>query len=321
MLNQRRIRRKSTRTLLPVIVLILLVILAGLAWLAYATTHPPTRAYLITPERFTQLSEQGLRATDETWTNSDGTQARGWLLRGAEGAPAVLMLHAYGRDRSSFLNLGVKLNEATNFTVLWTDARAHGENPLSGASSFGARETADALDALKYLRELKTPAGAPLVGGNVGIYGVEMGAYTALAAATKDASVRALVLDSPLAQPGDLLRSAIHERTGINTPALDALATLAARIYLLGKYDDTSACDLAHQLMGNVRVLLLSGADAGKLRDTTTKLAECFPINIRIELNTQLPLTGIKSSSATGIESESYDRRVIDFFDRTLRDE
>jgi pimeloyl-ACP methyl ester carboxylesterase len=50
-------------------------------------------------------------------------------LRGAENAPAVVLLHRYGADRSHVLNLGVKLNEATNFTVLMPDARGHGEKP------------------------------------------------------------------------------------------------------------------------------------------------------------------------------------------------
>jgi hypothetical protein len=52
-----------------------------------------------------------LKVTDETWTTRDGRRSRGWLLKGAEGAPAVVLLHRYGGDRSWLFNLGVKINE------------------------------------------------------------------------------------------------------------------------------------------------------------------------------------------------------------------
>ena len=93
----------------------------------------------MTPEKFAQLSNRGTKATDVTWQNGDGTQARGWLLLGGEGAPAVILLHRYGADRSWVLNLGVKLNEALNYTVLWPDLRGHGENPPVARTTFGAR--------------------------------------------------------------------------------------------------------------------------------------------------------------------------------------
>jgi len=319
MISRRHPRR--TRTLLPVIVLLLLGTMAFVLWLAYTATHPPTRPYLVTPERFSSLSEQGLRATEETWQNRDGTTARGWLLRGTEGAPAVVMLHAFERDRSSFLNLGVKLNEATNFTVLWTDARGHGENPVGGASAFGAREGTDVIDALNYLRTLKARDDMPLISGDVGIYGVEMGAYAALAAATQDPAVRALVLDSIITQPDELLRLAVLRRTSLDSSIINSLARLGTHLYFLGSYDNTPACTLASRLTGDTRVMLLSGADAGALRDATAQLAGCLPAQARVELNAEIPVTGLSVISATGVESEAYDRRVIDFFERMLRDE
>ena len=71
--------------------------------------------------------------------------ARGWLLKGAEGAPAVVLLHRYGGDRSWLFNLGVKINETTNFTILWPDLRGHGENPLIRWTSLGVREGDDLI--------------------------------------------------------------------------------------------------------------------------------------------------------------------------------
>src|SRR3712207_1449456 len=153
---RRRTGRRILKAFLPIILLLVLVVVAITGWVVYSATRPPRQEYIVTPERFTQLSGPGLKATEETWSNRDGTAARGWLLRGGEGAPSVIMLHRYGAERSWLLNLGVKLNETTNFTVLWPDLRGHGKNPPVDWTSFGVRETDDVLSALDYLRTLKT---------------------------------------------------------------------------------------------------------------------------------------------------------------------
>src|SRR5215218_1962755 len=154
---RRRTGRKALTALLPILLLVLVALTGMTVWLVYAATRPPRRAYLVTPEQFLRLSDRGLRATEETWPNRDGTRARGWLLRGAEGSPAVLLLHGYGADRSWLLNLGVKLNETTNMTVLLPDMRGHGPQPPVASSGFGTVESEDALAALEFMRGLKSP--------------------------------------------------------------------------------------------------------------------------------------------------------------------
>ena len=184
------------KMLLPIL-LVLAVAVAGLSvWLGYSMAQPPRHPYLVTPEKFSRLSDRGVKVTDEKWANPDGTEARGWLLRGAEGSPAVVLLHRYGADRSWLLNLGVKLNEATNYTILWPDLRGHGEGASVKWTSFGTREAEDMTAALDYLGTLKNAQGRPLVGDRIGIYGVEMGGYAALLAASRDTGVRVLALDS-----------------------------------------------------------------------------------------------------------------------------
>jgi hypothetical protein len=71
--------------------------------------------------------------------------------------------------------------------------------------------------------------------------------------------------------------------------------------------------------VGDARVLLLSGADAGPLKDSTASLQKCFPVPNNVETRTDLPLSGFSMPSATGEQGEAYDRIVIDFFDRNLR--
>ena len=315
---RRRTGRKLFTALLP-IALILLIAVVGLAvWLVRGATRPPRHPYLVTPEKFAQLSDRGLGATEERWPNRDGTEARGWLLRGAEGAPAILLLHGYGADRSWLLNLGVKINETTNLTVLLPDLRGHGADPPVEATSFGVLEADDTLAALAYLRTLKANGGGPLVGEAMGIYGVEAGAYAGLLAARDDAKVRALALDSVPDEPDTVLRRAVVTTAGFDNVALNLLTRLGVRIYYAGAYRNVPACVAAERL-GDRQVLLLSGDDAGPLRHTTETLVRCFPAQARPEVMTGLPLTGTTLASASPEQGEAYDRRVIDFFDRTLR--
>ncbi len=156
-----RTGRKLFKALFPIMLLLVLALVGLLVWMVYGALRPPRHPYLVTPEQFSQLSDRGMKATEENWPNRDETRARGWLLRGTEGAPAVLLLHRYGADRSWLLNLGVKINETTNMTVLLPDLRGHGENPLIPATAFGALETDDVPAALDFLSELKTAQNHP----------------------------------------------------------------------------------------------------------------------------------------------------------------
>lgn len=315
---RRRTGRRIVGAFLPILLLLALVLIGVTGWIVYGVTRPPRHEYVVTPEKFTQLSGPGLKATEETWANRDGTSARGWLLRGGEGAPAVILLHRYGADRSWLLNLGVKLNESANFTILWPDLRGHGLNPPVGWTSFGTRELDDVLAALDYLHSLKTSQDRTLVGPSIGVYGVELGAYTGLEAATRAEEIRALALDSVPAEPNDVLNSAVHDRTGMDNGFIRWLARTGLSIYFLGRYKNSTACAAASSLRDR-QVLLLASKDTAQLQSSTTALVKCFPQGASVELQNELPVSGYNLRLATGEQSEVYDRRVIDFLDKALR--
>lgn len=317
MARRRILGKRFVKAMLPIVLLIVLAMIAVSGWIVKSITRPPRAEYLVTPATFSQLSGPVLKATDETWSNRDGTQARGWLIRGAPGAPAVILLHRYGADRSWLLNLSVKLNEATNFTVLWPDLRGHGPGPTVNWTSFGSSEANDVSAAIDYVRSLKTPSGERQTAESIGLYGVELGSYAALAAANH-ADVRALVLDSVPGSPDALIDATSAATSGMDNRIIRKLARTGMRAYFLGKYQSAAACDIARGLQGK-RVLLLSGADAGYLRDSTIALERCFSPQATVETKTDLPLSGLNLPSATGQIGEGYDRRVIEFFDKALR--
>src|SRR4051794_21804346 len=156
MLKLKRLFKSVFRLILPIVLLLVLAAVSASLWLVHTSARPQIVGYLVTPAKYGLLSARGAQVTDEKWPNHDGTMARGWLLRGAENSPAVILLHKFGADRSYELNLGVKLSEATNFTILMPDLRGHGESPMVETSTFGQHEVDDTLAAVEYLRSLKT---------------------------------------------------------------------------------------------------------------------------------------------------------------------
>jgi pimeloyl-ACP methyl ester carboxylesterase len=295
-----------------------LAVVGALSFIVYCVSRPAKRPYLVTPESFSRISGRAIKVTDETWTTLDGRRARGWLLRGAEGAPAVVLLHRYGGDRSWLFNLGVKINETTNFTILWPDLRGHGENPLIKWSSLGGREGDDLKAGLNFLRSLKSENQKTLVAESFGVYGVELGAYSGLNAARSEPQIKVLVLDSVSSSTEELLKSAVSNCVRVDNSVVQMLARQGMKLYLFGSYESDSACEFA-QGMREQRVLLLSGNDAGTLRDSTAALQKCFPVAGNVEVRTDLPLSGFSLPSATGEQGEAYDRVVIEFFARNLR--
>lgn len=315
---RRRFGKRLVKSLLPIALVVVLAIVGALSFIVYCVSRPTKRPYVVTPEGFSRISGRALKVTDESWATLDGRRARGWLLKGAEGAPAVVLLHRYGGDRSWLFNLGVKINEATNCTILWPDLRGHGETPLIKWTSLGAREGDDVVAALNYLRSLKSENQKTLVRESFGVYGVELGAYSALKATRKEPQIKVLVLDSIASSPDQLLNTGISSCVGFDSGLVQSLSRMAMKIYLLGGYDSTGACDLARE-MRDQRVLLLSGSEAGALRDSTASLQSCFANPANVEIRTDLPLSGFSLPSATGEQGEAYDRIVIEFFARNLR--
>jgi len=110
-----------------------------------------------------------------------------------------------------------------------------------------------------------------------------------------------------------------RDRIGIDNGLLNLLVGGAARLYFLGRYESDSSCQLASQLPGQ-RVLLLSGQDAGALRESTRALGQCFTSPPPVGLQVDLPVTGFTASSATGEQGETYDRLVIEFFSQAFNE-
>ena len=318
MAKAKRLFKSFYRLLFPIVLLAVVAVGGASVWLVNEASQPRTSTYLVTPEKYGQLSSRGAQVTEEKWTNSDGSPARGWLLRGAPGAPAVILLHKFEDDRSHVLNLGVKLSEATNFTVFMPDQRAHGENPAVKQSSFGGCEADDVSAAINFLRGLKSPDQLPMVGKDIGIYGLELGALAALSTASSDPSVKALVLDSIPADSDGMLAVAVEHRFPFASVVTSKFASLGTYgYYYNGCYKRVTSCEMAKTL-ANRDVMLLGGVDEADLQESTSKLSKCFLPSSTVDVKTDLSPSGYSIINASLELSQAYDQRVIDYFRQSL---
>jgi pimeloyl-ACP methyl ester carboxylesterase len=318
MLKIKRLFKSTLRLVLPVVVLVILASVSASIWLIHTSARPQTVGYLMTPAKYGLLSSRGAQVTDESWANRDGSTSRGWLLRGSENSPAVILLHKFGADRSYELNLGVKLSEATDFTVLMPDLRGHGEKPTVELSTFGEFEADDVLAAAEYLRSLKTPDGVPLVGSKIGVYGVELGALAAIRAATRDNMITSLALDSVPADSEAVITAAIERRFPFGSSVTAKLAGISSRAYFYnGSFQDLPTCEAGKTITGR-SVLLLAGIDAPDLQTSTTKLGRCMQNTLNVDAKYDLSPSGFNIMTASIEKSQDYEQRIIDFFRLSL---
>jgi pimeloyl-ACP methyl ester carboxylesterase len=309
---------KVKRTTWTRLVLRLLVpALLGLAALSVAVdmmvvrklTHPQHHRPATSPQDYLEISNVQLPWSDEQWSTPDNTTAHGWVLRRAAGSPAIILSHGYGGNRSDLLDLGVDLWRA-GFTVLLYDLRGHGESTVEW-SSLGDYEAEDLVSAITYLKTVKDTTGKTLVDPNrIGLYGVSIGGYASLVAASRDASVRAVAADSVYPTPDSFARILTKQQFGVSNEMINTVVDWGLRASFTSHYNSSSAIDSVRGYQ-DVRLLLIGGANATDLRLTTGL--------VYIQSLEPRQITEVASSRIerlNGPDSNTYNQIIIDFFKR-----
>ncbi|HLC92330.1 MAG TPA: alpha/beta fold hydrolase [archaeon] len=130
-----------------------------------------------------------------TFTSEDGFIIHGNLLRA--GKKAVLLMHQFQLDKSSYSSFAQKLSDA-GFTALAIDLRGHGESVLQNGKrrdfrTFSDKDFQDMLLDAKAAKELLQKEGFELYAA----VGSSIGANTALMQASQDREIQKIVLLSP----------------------------------------------------------------------------------------------------------------------------
>ncbi|HKP86846.1 MAG TPA: alpha/beta fold hydrolase [Blastocatellia bacterium] len=299
-------------------VLVFVVGVGALAfYMIHRLAHPPVTQLYGTPRDF-QIILQRPMWYDEKWKNSDSTQSVGWFLSRDKAAPAIILSHGYGSNRSELLTLSFELWKA-GYHVLVYDLRGHGESPVKW-SGLGTYEKDDLLSAIKFLKERKNEGGQLLLDGRVGLYGVELGGYISLVASAQDPTVKAIAVDSVYPDANHFINSRLKTIVGSNAIGnrlvdsswTSRLGELAMQLYLLRREDTAPAVESVSAGAGR-RFLFITAKDTGvydtmtrELYDQTTGQKELIEVE-----QSRMDRLYEKTSSA-------YDARVVAFFQQAI---
>jgi pimeloyl-ACP methyl ester carboxylesterase len=213
------------------LVILLIVIFIALIYVVFplwasslvtrATTRPMDRRLTTTPRDY-QADYK-----DVEFTASDGVRLSGWLLPSRDRHATIIFSHGLFRSRRELLERAVDLWRL-GYGALLYDARNHGE---SGAArvTLGYDERLDAEAAVRYLRDENHTS------DKIVLFGISMGAATALLAAAETPEVAAIISDSSYLNFKDT--SDHHIRLFMHVPAFPLANEIRALMEWRGKFD------------------------------------------------------------------------------------
>jgi hypothetical protein len=224
----------------------------------------------------------------------------GWFFPGLKSAPTVMLCPAYQSSRGELLTLASALQDH-RYNVLVFDFSAHGAN--GGRSTLGYHEVA----------ELRAAMNAVANRGDVdpdrfGVWGVNLGAYVALAEGTMDRRVRAIAVESPYDRPEDMVGLLVN-RSGLGSLPLVAPAAKWGFGWLNYKYRHTPPVHANIAKLDGVPQLYLESPDDPGLAASTVKLFRASPAPHDLVVITQG-----NYASMVDQEKRTYEGRIVTFF-------
>ncbi len=196
--------RKPSKRLSEIVTGVL--VLAVFGWLSVSTVSGFLLYQILRPARTPanfDLDVMMGHPTTFSFPLADGSSREGWFFPGLRGAPTVVVCHGYLSQRADVLTLVTALQDH-QFNVFLFDFTGHGTS--SGVTTLGYKETGELLAAVQALstRDDVDPK-------HFGLWGVDMGGYTALEAAAADRRITALAVDDAYSDPRDLVRIEVRK--------------------------------------------------------------------------------------------------------------
>jgi pimeloyl-ACP methyl ester carboxylesterase len=184
-MNRPKLRRWLKRLAITAVTSVLLILFVA---------FPIAASFLITnsrfkfPERGPKTAEAvGLQVTPAEFSSSDEVALKGWWNAGDAAKPVIIFSHGLNRSRLEMLERGAE-SSRRGYGILLFDLRNHGESARA-YTTLGIHESRDVCAASKFVQE-KAP-GRPQV-----LWGVSMGASSALLAAKQCPGFAAIISDS-----------------------------------------------------------------------------------------------------------------------------
>jgi pimeloyl-ACP methyl ester carboxylesterase len=290
----------SIKIILPAAILLIAGIIAIPSVLVYLITHPDSQEP-INPSYYL------LTSSDVRITADDGTDINGWWIPGEEDSPGIALATGYGMSRSGALSLATELHKR-GFNILIPAQRGSSVSSEK-SSTFGLKESGDMLSALRFLKHRPESNNAL-----IGIWGVDVGAYSALQAAADSPEVRAIAADSPYDSIYDFLDVRLEEEFVLENRLIQFGCRQIFRLIRITS-GSLSGTRIPVERLSDRSLLLIRGDNRKKLGELTSALYEKLP-------SPKKELISLKTSRVRLTkegESKEYDMIVADFFQQNLK--
>ena len=297
-----RRRQVSYRGAAMGVVVILLIVFIALPYLIshlYTGGVGPRRTAQDTP------ADHGLAYEDVTLTTSDGLNLAAWYLPNDAARGTVIYCHGHTNHRGQMLDQAAFLHE-NGFKGLLIDFRRHGDSE-GDLTTFGYYEWRDVQAAVRYAVDERGE------GGPVILWGISMGAATALLAASEITGVDAVIAESSFYAASETLRSDLNRMFGLPTVPFGFLTSTITELRVGIKIDDL---DIGRAVSGldGMPVLLVGGSADRRM-----------PLSNNERLFEQIPGAGKEIYVAEGathgdiweMDREAYAEKVLAFLEKS----
>lgn len=297
-----RRRQVSYRGAAMGVVVILLLVFIGLPCLIsnlYTGSVGPRRKAQRTP------ADYGLAYEDVSLTTSDGLKLAAWHMPNDAGRGTVVYCHGHLNHRGQMLDQAVFLHEQ-GFSGVLFDFRRHGDSE-GDLTTFGYYEWRDAQAAFRHAVDERGEEG-PVI-----LWGVSMGAATALLTASKESGIDAVIAESSFYSAAETLRSDLSRMFGLPTVPFGFLTGAITELRVGIKIDDLDI-GRAVSALENMPVLLVGGTADRRM-----------PLSNNERLFERLPGAGKEIHVAEGathgdiweMDREAYAEKVLAFLTRS----
>jgi pimeloyl-ACP methyl ester carboxylesterase len=224
----------------------------------------------------------------------------GWFFPGLKSAPTIVMCPGYESSRGELLTLASALQDQ-QYNVLAFDFSAHGS--AGGRSTLGLQEVAELRAAMNAVANR-----GDVDANRFGLWGVNLGAYVALAEATSDRRVRAIAAESPYGHPKDMVALQVR-RSGLGS--LPFVTRMSQMIFgwLNSKFRDVPPLNTQIGKLSGVAQLYLESPDDPALAAPTSDL---FRVS-----SPPHELVVLQHGNYGGMlddEKRNYENRIVSFF-------
>jgi len=224
----------------------------------------------------------------------------GWFFPGLKSAPTVVLCPAYQSSRGELLTLASALQDH-QYNVLLFDFSAHGS--AGGRSTLGFQEVTElraAMDAVAHRGDVDV--------NRFGLWGVNLGAYVALAEAMNDRRVRAIAVESAYDHPNDMIALQV-KRSGLGSfPVIIRMSQTIFR-WLNPQFRNVPPLGPRLSMLSGVAQLYMESPDEPALAASTTDL---FRMS-----SPPHELVVLEHGNYAGMlddEKRNYENRIVSFF-------